>query len=96
MIVIGDDNRNYLKSIDFEEGVLEFTTHLKEALKYHDSWKPGVELDMLKFNFKNEYPQLMNMRVMEKYEDDSDYVTAMEMDVEAPIVQGPLVVEGPF
>ena len=85
MIVIGDDNRNYLKSIDFEEGVLEFTTHLKEALKYHDSWKPGVELDML-----------MNMKVMERYEDDSDYVTAMEMDVEAPVVQGPLAVEGPF
>lgn len=89
MIVIGDNNKNYLKSIDFEEGVLEFTTHLKEALKYNDSWKPGVELDMLKFNFKNEYPQLMNMRVMERYEDDSDYVTPIELDVETAVADGP-------
>lgn len=89
MIVIGDDNRNYLKSIDFEEGVLEFTTHLKEALKYHDSWKPGVELDMLRFNFKNEYPQLMDMRVMEKYEDDSDYVTSLTLDVETTVAGEP-------
>jgi hypothetical protein len=89
MIVIGDDNRNYLKSIDFEEGVLEFTTHLKEALKYNDSWKPGVELDMLRFNFKNEYPQLMDMRVMEKYEDDSDYITSLTLDVETTVAGGP-------
>ncbi len=89
MIVIGDNNRNYLKSIDFEEGVLEFTTNLKEALKYNDSWKPGVELDMLKFNFKNEYPQLMDMKVMEKYEDDSGYVTPMELDVETAVADEP-------
>lgn len=79
MIVIGKPGL-YVSKLDLEEGVIHFTEKRKEALRYSDSWKPGVELDMLRHNFNDEYgEQLKDMRVREinpdypESEDDYDY-----------------------
>lgn len=72
MIVIGNkQNKLYLKQFNLDEGTLEFTNNADEALRYHDGWKPGVELDNLRFNFGEEYPQLFEMSVVDTYEDDA-------------------------
>lgn len=79
MIVIGKPGL-YVSKLDLEKGVIYFTEKRRDALRYGDSWKPGVELDMLRHNFNDEYgEQLKDMRVREinpdypENEDDYDY-----------------------
>lgn len=72
MIIIGKKGC-YLKSIDLEKGILYFTDKKTASLTYRDTWKPGVELDMLKHNFSEKYPEeLRDMHVMEVTSNDDD------------------------
>ena len=72
MIIIGKKGC-YLKSIDLEKGILYFTDKKTASLAYGDTWKPGVELDMLRHNFSEKYPEeLRDMHVMEVTSNDDD------------------------
>lgn len=82
MIVIGTD-KLYIKAIDLENGTITFTESKKEAMTYQDSWKPGVELDMLKHNFYAQYgDKLEDMRVRNVRTDTE--ATWDDCDVETP------------
>ena len=64
MYIIGKQ-KCYISNIDFEEGKVEFTDDRYDALEYPDSWKPSVELDMVKNYFYDMYEeQLTDMEVI--------------------------------
>lgn len=50
-----NDNGDYVKSLDTENHVLEFTKDVNEAKNYIEgTWFAETELDFLKFHFKEQ------------------------------------------
>lgn len=90
-VIKSNRTNKHLKSIDLENGKLEFTSNREEAIKYGDSWKPGTELENLRFNFRNDYPILDEMSV-EYY--NGDYVKYEEDAAEAPEIGAFMPMEG--
>lgn len=62
-VIKANRTKKYLKEINLEDGEIKFTDNPNEAIQYPDSWKPGAELEHLRFNFRNEYPVLDEMTV---------------------------------
>ena len=66
-----DDENNgriYIKDIDFAEGTLTFTSNKNEAYKGRGGYYADATRDMIRRNFKKDYPQVANVNC-----DDSDW-----------------------
>ena len=56
----------YVKSIDMDDGVLEFTFDVDEAVN-ESAWDMEMTLDWFKFHYIKEYPELSGAVIEEPF-----------------------------
>lgn len=72
MTILGKpDGSLFVHKIDFDNGKVTFTEDPNEGYEYPDTWKAGVELQMLQHNFKECEEQLKDMQVFCYYEGET-------------------------
>ena len=62
----GKSRKAYVKSINMDDGVLEFTFDVDEAVN-ESAWDMEMALDWFKFHYIKEYPELSGAVIEEPF-----------------------------
>ena len=62
-----NDGRKYIKEVDYAQGKLTFTTDKEEAYRGRDGFYANATRDMLRYGFKDEYPEVAELQCEAPY-----------------------------
>ena len=62
-----NDGHKYIKEVDYAQGKLTFTTDREEAYKGRDGFYANATRDMLRYGFKDEYPEVAELQCEAQY-----------------------------
>ena len=62
-----NDGRKYIKEIDYAQGKLTFTNNKDDAYEGRDGFYAKATRDMLRYGFKEEYPEVAELQCDASY-----------------------------
>jgi hypothetical protein len=62
-----DNERKYIKEIDYAQGKLTFTNDVAEAYKGRDGFYADATRDMIRRGFSEDYPEVINLQCDYEY-----------------------------